>query len=93
MPELIVVAIPNTVRARDMTPTRVERDVQGRVQPALAVSGGMGNFLSFIRNELIPRIEQTHRTAPYRVFVGHSLGGITTINALYECPALAQLHE
>ena len=30
LPELIVVAIPNTNRTRDMTPTRVERDLQGR---------------------------------------------------------------
>src|SRR5262245_33557133 len=86
VPEMIVVAIPNTNRTRDMTPTRVERDMQGRPQPAFATSGGMGNFLSFIKNELIPRVEQRYRTAPYRVFVGHSFGGITTINALYTIP-------
>jgi pimeloyl-ACP methyl ester carboxylesterase len=46
----------------------------------------MSNFLAFLKSELIPRVEQTYRTAPYRVFVGHSLGGITTINALYTTP-------
>jgi hypothetical protein len=46
----------------------------------------MGNFLEFIQSELIPRVEQTYRTAPYRVFIGHSLGGITAINALYTMP-------
>lgn len=86
VPEMIVIAIPNTNRTRDMTPTRVERDLQGRLQPALATSGGMSNFLAFLKSELIPRVEQTYRTAPYRVFVGHSLGGITTINALYTTP-------
>src|SRR5688572_25359971 len=86
LPEMIVVAIPNTNRSRDMTPTKVDRDIQGRPSPALASTGGMANFLTFIRNELIPRVEQTYRTAPYRVFVGHSLGGITTINALYTMP-------
>lgn len=87
VPEMIVVAISNTNRGRDMTPTKVDRDAQGRPNPQLASSsGGMQNFLSFIKNELIPKIEQTYRTAPYRVFVGHSLGGITTINALYTMP-------
>lgn len=37
----------------------------------------MANFLSFIKAERIPRVEEKYRTAPYRVFVGHSFGGIT----------------
>jgi uncharacterized protein len=86
VPEMIIVAISNTNRTRDMTPTRTDRDPSGKPQPGLAASGGMGNFLGFIRNELIPRIEKSYRTAPYRVFVGHSLGGITTIDALYTMP-------
>lgn len=86
LPEMIVVAIPNTNRSRDMTPTKVDRDVQGRPSPALASTGGMANFLTFIRSELIPHIERDYRTMPYRVFVGHSLGGITAINALYTIP-------
>ena len=86
VPEMIVVAIPNTNRMRDMTPTHSDRDPDGKPQPGFAASGGLGNFLSFIQKELIPRIEQNYRTAPYRVFVGHSLGGITTIDALYTMP-------
>ena len=86
LPEMIVIAIPNTNRTRDMTPTRTDRDPTGKPQPALSTSGGMPNFLTFIERELIPRVEQTYLTAPYRVFVGHSLGGITTINALYTSP-------
>ena len=86
LPEMIVVAIPNTNRTRDMTPTHTDRDPDGKPQPALAASGGRANVLTFITTELIPRIEHDYRTAPYRVFVGHSLGGITTINALYTMP-------
>jgi len=86
VPEMIVIAIPNTNRMRDMTPTRTDRDLAGNPNPGFATSGGMGNFLTFIERELIPRVEQTYRTAPYRVFVGHSLGGITAINALYTRP-------
>jgi len=49
-------------------------------------SGGMPAFFTFLRNELIPRIDSTYRTMPWRVFVGHSFGGITTLNALYTIP-------
>ena len=86
IPEMIVVAIPNTDRTRDMTPTRVTTGFDGKPQPGLRTSGGMANFLTFIKTELIPEIEQRYRTMPYRVFVGHSLGGITAINALYTIP-------
>ena len=86
VPEMIVVAIPNTDRTRDLTPTRVTAGFDGKPAPFLKTSGGMGNFFTFIKSELIPEIESKYRTAPYRMFVGHSLGGITTINALYTTP-------
>ena len=86
IPEMIVVAIPNTDRMRDLSPTRVTTDFEGKPSPSLATSGGMPQFLRFIRDELVPRIDAQYRTAPYRVLVGHSLGGITAINALYTMP-------
>ncbi len=86
VPEMIVVAIPNTDRTRDLTPTHVETGFDGKPQPFLKTSGGMPNFFTFIKSELIPRIDAAYRTSGYRVFVGHSLGGITTINALYAIP-------
>lgn len=86
LPEMIVVAIANTNRLRDMTPTRVTTGLDGKPSPAFAASGGMEKFLHFITGELAPRIESTHRTSPYRVLVGHSLGGITAIQALYTKP-------
>ncbi len=93
VPEMIVVAIPNTKdRMRDMTPTRATAGFQGQPMPGLETSGGMPQFLGFIRDELIPAIERTYRTLPYRVFVGHSLGGITAINALYTMPELFQAY-
>lgn len=87
LPEMIVVAIPNTKdRMRDLTPTHTELGFDGKPSPAMKTSGGMPQFLSFVKNELIPHIDSAYRTAPYRVFVGHSLGGITTIQALYTMP-------
>ena len=69
-----------------MTPTNVTTGFDGKPAPGLRTSGGMGNFLTFIRTELIPHVDGRYRTMPYRVFVGHSLGGITAINALYTIP-------
>ncbi len=86
VPEMLVVAIPNTDRTRDMTPTHVEVGFDGKPAPGLESSGGMPAFFTFLRTELIPQIDAEYRTMPYRVFVGHSLGGITTINALYTIP-------
>jgi predicted alpha/beta superfamily hydrolase len=86
VPEMIVVAIPNTDRTRDLTPTHSGVGADGRPQPAFETSGGGSAFLTFLRTELIPRIDSLYRTMPYRVFVGHSFGGITTLEALYTIP-------
>ncbi len=86
IPEMIVVALPNTDRTRDLTPTRPATDFEGNPTPPEATSGGNEAFFSFLEDELIPHIESRFRTMPYRVFVGHSLGGITALNALYTMP-------
>jgi predicted alpha/beta superfamily hydrolase len=86
VPEMIVVAILNTDRTRDLTPTHAEKGFDGKPNPELKTSGGAGNFLSFIKAELIPHIDSVYRTTPYRVFVGHSFGGITALQALYTIP-------
>ena len=86
IPEMIVVAIPNTNRTRDLTPTHVSVGFDGEPAPRLESSGGNPAFFTFLRDELIPHVESRYRTTPYRVFVGHSLGGITAINALYTIP-------
>ena len=86
IPEMIVVAIPNTNRTRDLTPSNATRDGQGNESPRLKVSGGGPAFLKFIKDELIPKIDKSYRTSTYRLFVGHSLGGITVIDALYSMP-------
>jgi uncharacterized protein len=81
MPEMIVVAINNTDRTRDLTPTRE------RGEPIqFPTSGGADKFLKFIETELIPKIEGSYRTQPYRVFAGHSFGGLFAINAFLTRP-------
>lgn len=86
IPEMIVVAIPNKDRTRDLTPTHTDLGFDGKPAPFLKTSGGNANFFRFLTAELIPRIDSAYRTMPYRVLVGHSFGGITTLNALYTIP-------
>jgi predicted alpha/beta superfamily hydrolase len=86
VPEMIVVAIPNTNRTRDLSPTAAAAGFDGKPTPEFMRGGGGPNFLKFIKTELIPHIDSTMRTEPYRILVGHSLGGITAIDALYTMP-------
>jgi predicted alpha/beta superfamily hydrolase len=88
IPEMIVVGLPVANRRRDLTPTRIDRDPYGRPLPSgWEVTGGNPDFLRFIRNELIPHVDSAFRTAPFRVLLGHSLGGLAVLNALYTTPA------
>lgn len=81
MPGVIVVAIPNTDRTRDLTPpTRV--DSLGTFPTA----GGADNFLAFISDELKPYIAENYRTRPYSILIGHSFGGLFANHALVHRP-------
>ncbi|WP_299101468.1 alpha/beta hydrolase-fold protein [uncultured Winogradskyella sp.] len=78
LPRMIIVGISNTNRMRDLTPTKGERPN----------SGGGENFMSFIKNELIPYIDSNYPTIDYRTIIGHSLGGLTVMNTLLHQPEL-----
>lgn len=81
LPEMIVIAIPNTNRSRDLIPTKV--DVDYRTGDKLQYdSGGGSAFLDFIEHELIPYVDSTYPTTAYRTYVGHSFGGLSVIHAL-----------
>ncbi|MDO6517721.1 alpha/beta hydrolase [Zobellia uliginosa] len=80
IPECIVVAIKNTNRSRDLTPT---------VDDSLSYeTGGANAFEAFIAKELIPEINTRYRTLDYKVLVGHSFGGLFTMNTLVGNTAL-----
>jgi predicted alpha/beta superfamily hydrolase len=85
-PEMMVVAIPNTDRSRDLTPTHSLKLPDGQEQDFLKTTGGAENFTKFIENELIPYIDKKYPTSPHRTLVGHSFGGLFAINTLINHP-------
>jgi len=74
MPEMIVVAITNTNRYRDLTTSHIGDDTNP--------SGGAENFTKFIESELIPYVDDNYPTISHRTFIGHSLGGLVVTNTL-----------
>ncbi len=86
MPELIVVAITNTDRTRDLTPTNASLWRPDGTEVKLPTSGGADKFLKFIETELIPKIEKDYRVQPYRIFAGHSFGGLFALHAFLTRP-------
>lgn len=83
---IMIVGIPNTDRTRDLTPTRASVKNQEGSGQNFPTSGGGDKFLEFIQTELFPEIEKRYPTQPYRIFAGHSLGGLLAIHALIAHP-------
>jgi predicted alpha/beta superfamily hydrolase len=74
-PQMIVVAIFHRNRERDLI-------------PPVPASGTNDKFSEFLEKELIPYVDSKYPTQPYRIFVGHSLGGMRVINTLVYQPHL-----
>jgi predicted alpha/beta superfamily hydrolase len=81
MPDVIVVGVTNTDRTRDLSPSH---------DPSSPTSGGADRFLDFFEKELIPFVESGYRTAPFRIFAGHSAGGLFALHSMRVRPGLFQ---
>ena len=80
-PKMIVVGIPNIDRTKDLTPTHA---IAGPPYffGSSEKSGGGEKFISFIERELMPYIDAHYPTAPYRMLIGHSFGGLMVMHTL-----------
>lgn len=90
IPAMIVVGVHNTNRTRDLTPPWTKGNgpedwPEGREQ-VIRAGGGANTFLRVFQEELIPHVEETYRTAPFRTLVGHSFGGLFAVNAFVTEP-------
>ncbi|AYN67350.1 alpha/beta hydrolase [Euzebyella marina] len=89
IPSIIVVGIESLDRNRDLTPSQAGQGIHGGVgNKGISQSGGAPVFLEFLKEELIPFVDDNYRTHPYRIIEGHSLGGLFSVYAFMESPDL-----
>jgi len=86
MPDVIIVAVANTDRNRDLTPTRSALSTQNGDVREMPTSGGSDVFLDFFAKELFPFVDSHYRTLPLRLFSGHSFGGLFAVNTFLTRP-------
>ncbi len=81
IPELIVVAVAHGDRMKEFTFTKATAATGD-----WPTSGGAESFRRFLTNELIPYIDSSYRTHPFRILVGHSLAGLFAVETLTRSP-------
>lgn len=86
IPPTIVVGIVSVDRVKDLTPTNSLINFVGKVDSSYKTSGGNEQFLNFIQQELMPYMDANYRTSPFKIFAGHSFGGLTAINCMLMRP-------
>jgi len=86
LPPMIVVGVRNTNRMRDLS----TRPAAGFTPPPEAGSsfGGADRFMAFLGDELLPYLDRSYRTAPMRVLIGHSIGGLFALHVIDKKPTM-----
>ena len=94
IPEMIVVGVDTENRFRDLTPNKSTKQANGEESKTpeqklmMSGSGGGEKFLNFMKDEVFTYIEKNYRTNPFRIYVGHSLGGLTATYTFLTHPDL-----
>jgi predicted alpha/beta superfamily hydrolase len=87
MPKLIIVAIPaGDSRQVDYTPTGFSTKMKNNAV------GNSDKFSQFLKVDLLPYIDKNFNTAPFRILVGHSRGGLFAVNDLVAQTGMFQAH-
>lgn len=86
IPEMILIGISNAEnRTRDLTTSELS---ERREQVYSEENGGAEKFTQFIESELFPFVENNYPATNYRTLIGHSYGGLFTVNTLLKHPDL-----
>lgn len=81
LPPSIIVGIISTDRTRDFTPTASAAGRDGKIDPNTQKQGGESEvFNQFLTQELRSVIDNTYRTNGHNMLIGHSYGGLFTLN-------------
>jgi predicted alpha/beta superfamily hydrolase len=78
---LILVGVGNTDRTRDLTPSRLTDTLHRSL-----TSGGANTFLKFLTEELAGFMKSQYQVGPYKILVGHSLGGLFALHTFVTKP-------
>lgn len=81
LPPTLVVGVVNTDRGRDLMPTFAGDQF---------ADGPSDRFLSFLADELIPKIAAEYSVGKYRILAGHSNAGMFSLYAFIRRPGLFQ---
>jgi len=84
-----------TARTRDFTPDSPvdSYSKENTFAPALKLAGGGARFITFLKDELVPRVEADYPADPTRrAFAGYSLGGLLATQLLAREPKLFQYY-
>ncbi|MBT8316935.1 MAG: esterase [Lutibacter sp.] len=80
LPDMILIGVSNSKnRMRDLTTSQIKMRRGAEMNKA---TGGADKFTQFIEKELIPYVDSKFHTTPYRTLIGHSYGGLFTVNIL-----------
>ena len=86
IPEMVLVGISNANnRTRDLTTSKITEKFG---MPFNVENGAADDFSKFIQAELIPFIENKYPVTNFRTLIGHSYGGLFTINIMINHPYL-----
>jgi len=89
LPASIIVGVLNTDRTRDLTPTASAAGRDGKIAPGAKEQGGGGEtFCRFLTEELRDMINSSYRTNGQNMLIGHSYGGLFTLNMFLKHTAL-----
>ena len=83
IPEMIVVAVASGDRLKEFTYTKANEKTGD-----WPTSGGAETLRKFLSDELIPYINTSFRTQPFKILVGHSLAGLFAVETLSRHPNL-----
>ncbi|MGB0938368.1 MAG: alpha/beta hydrolase-fold protein [Colwellia sp.] len=89
IPPMIIVGIDTSAnRVRDLTPEVFDEEEKSHPWFKSVNYGGASKFLAFIKQELVPHIDKKYRTADFKVFSGHSFGGLFSFYSYLNAPNL-----
>lgn len=79
-PPMIVVGILHHSRMTELT--------FGTDEGTPGIIGKGEQFMLYVEKELMPYIDSNYSPASYKIFIGHSVGGLTVVNTLVHHPHL-----